>query len=65
MAQDFTALDESTRLASFRSYEVLDTPPEPAFNRLAKLAAQIYGALYVVIGAEIGAIPCFLITRAV
>ena len=65
MAQDFTAPDEPSRLAAFRSYEVLDTPPEPDFNRLAKLAAQIYGALYAVIGAEIGAILCFLITRAV
>jgi len=44
MAQDATALDESSRLAALRFYEILDTPPEPAFDRLAKLAAQICGA---------------------
>jgi GAF domain-containing protein len=49
MAQDFTALDESTRLAALRSYGILDTPPEPAFDRLAKLAAQICGAPYAAI----------------
>ncbi|HSL02540.1 MAG TPA: GAF domain-containing protein [Nitrospiraceae bacterium] len=49
MAQDATALDESSRVAALRSYEILDTPPEPAFDRLAKLAAQICGAPYAAI----------------
>ena len=49
MAQNVTALDEPTRLAALRSYEILDTPPEPAFDRLAKLAAQICGAPYAAI----------------
>jgi PAS domain S-box-containing protein len=40
---------ESLRLAALRSYEILDTPPEPAFDRLAKLAAQICGASYAAI----------------
>jgi hypothetical protein len=39
MAQDVTALDEPKRLGALRSYEILDTQPEPAFDRLAKLAA--------------------------
>jgi len=49
MAQGFTAPDEPSRLVALRSYEVLDTPPEPAFDWLAKLAAQICGAPYAAI----------------
>ena len=41
MAQDVTALDDPNRLAALHSYEILDTPPELAFDRLAQLAAQI------------------------
>ncbi|MET0527150.1 MAG: GAF domain-containing protein, partial [Microvirga sp.] len=32
--------NESDRLAALRSYRVLDTPPEPAFDDLVQLAAQ-------------------------
>ena len=32
--------NESNRLAALRSYRVLDTPPEPAFDDLVQLAAQ-------------------------
>ncbi|MDB6020724.1 MAG: domain S-box [Pedosphaera sp.] len=35
--------NESERLAALRSYEVLDTPPEEAFDDLARLAAHICG----------------------
>ena len=33
--------EESDRLAALRSYDVLDTPPEPAFDGLVGLAAQV------------------------
>ncbi|WP_083419571.1 EAL domain-containing protein [Pseudofrankia sp. BMG5.36] len=33
--------DESSRLAALRQYRILDTPPEPEFDALATLAAQI------------------------
>jgi len=49
MAQQVTALDDPNRLAALRSYEILDSPPEPAFDRLAKLAAQICGTPYAAI----------------
>ncbi len=49
MAQNVITLDEPSRLAALRSYEILDTPPEPAFDRLAKLAAQICGVPYAAI----------------
>jgi formate hydrogenlyase transcriptional activator len=49
MAQDATALDDPNRLAALQSYEILDTLPEPAFDRLAKLAAQICGTPYAAI----------------
>ena len=49
MAQNIITLDEPSRLAALRSYEILDTPPEPAFDRLAKLAAQICGVPYAAI----------------
>ena len=41
MEQDLTVLDDPNRLVALRSYEILDTPPEPAFDRLVQLAAQI------------------------
>ncbi len=35
--------NETERLAALRRYHVLDTPPEPAFDDLTRLAAQICG----------------------
>ena len=35
--------DEVDRLAALQRYEVLDTPPEPAFDRVTRLASQILG----------------------
>ena len=37
-------LPESVRLAVLRALEVLDTPPEPAFDRLTTLAADLFDA---------------------
>jgi anti-sigma regulatory factor (Ser/Thr protein kinase) len=36
-------VDESARLAALRSYRILDTDPEPAFDDLALLASEICG----------------------
>jgi hypothetical protein len=36
------ANDEAARLASLRSLEVLDTPPEERFDRLTRLAASLF-----------------------
>ncbi|MEP6936167.1 MAG: hypothetical protein ABI988_19870 [Nitrospirota bacterium] len=41
IAQDLTSLDDPNRRGGLRSCESLDTQPEPAFDRLAQLAAQI------------------------
>ena len=49
MAQDATALDDPKRLDALRAYEILDTQPEPAFDRLTKLAAQICATPYAAI----------------
>src|SRR3954465_12150826 len=38
-----TAGNEGDRLAALRSYHVLDTAPEPAFDSLVQLAAQVCG----------------------
>ncbi len=35
--------DEEQRLAALRAYAILDTPPEPDFDDIARLAAQICG----------------------
>jgi two-component system, sensor histidine kinase len=35
--------NESARLAALRSYRVLDTQPEEAFDRLTRLAARLFG----------------------
>lgn len=37
-------LDEAERLAALRRYEILDTPPEPAFDRIVRLASHVLGA---------------------
>jgi hypothetical protein len=55
MALDATTLDDTKRLDVLRSYEILDTPPGPAFDRLAKLTAQIcdaYAAITFMDGAR-------------
>ena len=38
-----TPLQETERLRALHDYDVLDTPPEPAFDELAALAARICG----------------------
>src|SRR3712207_4182799 len=35
------AWDEEERLAALRRYRILDTPPEPDFDDLVRLAAQV------------------------
>lgn len=49
MGQVVAALDDPNRLGALRSYEILDTQPEPPFDRLAKLAAHICGTPYAAI----------------
>ena len=49
------ASDEAARLEALRAYQVLDTPPEQAFDDLAHLASQICGtpaALVSLVDAE-------------
>lgn len=47
--------DESRRLAALARYRILDTPPEPAFDRVTALAARLFDvpiALVVLIDAD-------------
>ena len=37
-----TLTDESQRLAAVRRYQVLDTPPDGAFERITSLAARLF-----------------------
>ncbi len=39
-----TTRDEPSRLAAVRRYDVLDTPPDGAFERITRLAAKLLGA---------------------
>src|ERR1700688_4223273 len=41
---------ESVRLASLYSTGILDTPPEPAFDAITRLAAEYFGADSAMIG---------------
>jgi hypothetical protein len=34
--------DENARLAAVRRYDILDTPPDGAFDRVANLAARLF-----------------------
>ncbi|MCW2508256.1 MAG: hypothetical protein JWP68_1404, partial [Modestobacter sp.] len=36
------ATDEAQRLAAVRRYQVLDTPPDGAFERITALAARLF-----------------------
>ena len=36
--------DEASRLAALRRYAILDTPPDEAFDRVARLAASLFQA---------------------
>src|SRR3546814_14862101 len=34
---------ERLRLETLREYRIMDTPPEPAFDRVTKMVAELYG----------------------
>ena len=41
--------DEEQRLEALRRYGILDTPPDPAFDRLTRLGSRVFGAPIVLI----------------
>lgn len=41
-AGEFSPLSEDARIEALRSYAVLDTPPEAAFDRITALAARLF-----------------------
>jgi two-component system, OmpR family, sensor histidine kinase VicK len=41
---------EADRLRSLHEYEILDTPPEPAYDEIVRVAAQVTGAPYAYLG---------------
>ena len=49
MLRSDASSSEPERLQALRAYEVLDTPPEDAFDQIAQLAAQLCGASVAVI----------------
>jgi len=62
MARQVTALDDPKRLGVLRSYEIFDTQPEPVFDRLAQLAAHIWGTPYAAITVVDGTGPFYKAT---
>src|SRR3984893_4792098 len=44
MTVDLIAANEDERLAAVRRYDILDTPPDGAFERITALAARLFGA---------------------
>src|SRR5579884_2010972 len=40
---------EADRLRNLLRYEILDTPPDPAFDEIARVAAQVTGAPFAYI----------------
>lgn len=49
MTEARTVLDDPARLAALHAYEILDTEPEPGFDRLTELAARICRAPIAII----------------
>ncbi|GAB3627847.1 sensor domain-containing diguanylate cyclase [Pandoraea terrae] len=43
-ASETLLINEAARLAALRRYDVLDTPPEPEFDRIVRLATHMLGA---------------------
>src|SRR4051794_18995868 len=43
MARAAASFDESLRIAAVRRFEILDTPPDGIFDRLAAIAARTFG----------------------
>ncbi len=41
---------EAERLKSLLAYDILDTPPDPAFDEIVRVAAQVTGAPYAYLG---------------
>jgi PAS domain S-box-containing protein len=41
---------EAERLRSLLEYDILDTPPDPAYDEIVRLAAQVTGAPYAYLG---------------
>jgi PAS domain S-box-containing protein len=41
---------EAERLKSLLEYDILDTPPDPAFDEIVRVAAQVTGAPYAYLG---------------
>ena len=50
MQRGDVASSETARLEALRDYEVLDTPPEDAFDQIAQLATQLCGVPIGIIG---------------
>jgi PAS domain S-box-containing protein len=42
--------NEAERLKSLIEYDILDTPPDPAFDEIVRVAAQVTGAPYAYLG---------------
>lgn len=47
--QQLYPIDEAQRLAALKRYNILDTPPDAAFDRITVLAARLFGAPMAVI----------------
>jgi hypothetical protein len=47
---DMLPIDEAKRLDAVRRYDILDTPPEGAFDRITALAARAIGAPIALVG---------------
>ena len=62
MAQDAAARNDLKRVDALRAYDILDILPEPAFDRLAKLAAHICGTPYAAITFADGVRPFYKAT---
>lgn len=46
---DFIPLDETKRMAAVRRYDILDTPPDGAFDRITAIAARRFGVPIAII----------------
>lgn len=44
MVAELTPTDEPGRLAALRRYDILDSPPDGAFDRITAVAARLFGA---------------------
>ena len=62
---DVTPPDEAKRMAAVRRYNILDTPPDGAFDRITALAARRFGVPIAIVSNDYIRVPVHPLVKRV